>query len=461
MKKTCPACGARVLDPSKQFCSKCENLPQVLSGKLSREDFEQISQTVSKRLKGDWRFKVQIVAVSTLVVLSVVLTVIGVVDAIVGFNLRDKVTEHFQTLETQATNKINTSLASLDDDVQKTLAQVDGQMRSNIAHSFETTNIQAVIQDVAKDEARRLLEKEVQPAVTSFKEEALFMRTIARAQGYDFKAYQVLIEIGKGTDENAKLANQVLDELDRALARDRSDFSPKRHLVIFSGTNFYNGPFTSDEIAQRFQDTLKDQTSFNREGFVNSAVELKQPLFMSQFMEFFTNETDLGVADRLTIAISDLAKQDFRPRDFERIQTWWISHQAEYTNWPVSECRNGQIKFATGRHIEALESFRNVLALDPLADQSRAFAIACSLKTGNTNSAMNLLKGFKQPDARWAQWASAFVELETGSVSNATVRFADLKKKQPMMIPLPTQEANGWNKIDWALFNRLISSDKP
>lgn len=457
MKKTCPACGAPILDSSKQFCSKCESLPQVLSGKLSREEFEEISQAVSARLKDDWKFKVQIAGA----VIILVLAVIGVIDAIVGFNLKDKMAEHFQTLETQATNKINTSLTNLDDDVRKTLAQVDSQMRSNIVQRFETTNIQTVIQDVAKDEAKRLLEKEVQPAITSFKGDALFMRTIARAQGYDFKAYQALLEMEKGTNENAKLASQVLNELDRSLARDRSDFSPQKVFWTFYGTNFYKGPFTSDELATVFPSIAKNRTSANREGFVNTVNGLKQPLFLAPLVEFFTNETDLGVADRLTIAISTLTKQDFRPRDYERIQAWWTSNQNECTNWPISEFNDGQIKFATGRLAEALESFQKVLSLDPTADQSRAFAIACSLQIGNTNVASELLKGFKQPDTRWAQWGAAFAELQNGSVSNATVKFADLTKKQPTMIPLPTQEVNGWAKIDWPLYKKLICSDKP
>lgn len=283
MKKTCPVCGAPILDSSKQFCSKCESLPQVFSGKPSREEFEQISQAVSARLKDDWKFKAQIAGA----VILLVLAVIGVIDAVVGFNLKDKMTEHFQTLETQATNKINTTLANLDADVRKTLAQVDSQMRSNIVQRFETTNIQAVIQDVTKDEAKLLLEKEVQPAVTSFKEDALFMRTIARAQGYDFKAYQALLEVEKGTNENAKIANQVLDELDRSLARDRSDATPKRVFWQFSGTYIYKGPFTSDELMIWFPIVGKDRTSFNREGFVNTIGDMRQPLFLPLLVDLF------------------------------------------------------------------------------------------------------------------------------------------------------------------------------
>lgn len=451
MKKTCPACGAPVLDPSKQFCSKCETLPQVLSGKLSREDFEQISQTVSARLKGDWKFKAQIAGA----VIVLVLAIVGVIDAIVGFNLKEKMAAHFQALEYQATNNISTSLAKLDADVHKTLSQVDSQMRSNIAERFQTTNIQVVIQNVAGDEAKRLLEKEVQPAVTSFKEDALFIRTIARAQGYDFKAYQDLLKIGKVTNENAKLANQVLDELDRSLARERSDFTPQRRFIVIRGTNRYEGPFTSDELAVQFKHIANDKTAFNREGFVNTANDLKQSLFLGSLITLFTNETDLGVADRLTIAISAIANEDFRPRDFERILTWWTVHQTEYTNWPIAIYERGMEEFSSGRYQQAVDSFCKVLEIDSTADISRAHAIACCWEAGQTNRALQLSKEFKNPSARWAQWANAKGDLDSGNVSNATVRFYSITTNFPSMPRLPDRTSHIFRKIDWKLFDQL------
>ena len=115
-----------------------------------------------------------------------------------------------------------------------------------------------------------------------------------------------------------------MNELDRSLARDRSAFSERRIFAIVSGTNVFGGPFTSDELAVRFKPVANDKTSFNREGFINTVSDLKQPLFLAPLVEYFTNETDLGVADRLTIAISALATEDFHPRDFERIQMWWL-----------------------------------------------------------------------------------------------------------------------------------------
>jgi hypothetical protein len=104
----------------------------------------------------------------------------------------------------------------------------------------------------------------------------------------------------------------------------------------------------------------------------------------------------------------------------------------------------------------------DLAGIDPSADQSRALAILCGYQIGETNKATELMKNFKQPDARWAQWASAWIELQTGSVSNATVRFVELTKKQPTVtIFLPNESLNGWGKIDWQIFHKLMASGNP
>jgi len=156
-----------------------------------------------------------------------------------------------------------------------------------------------------------------------------------------------------------------------------------------------------------------------------------------------------------------LAKEDFHPHDFEQIAAWWQSHQNNYTNWPVAQFNMGFNNFVVGNYSLGFQSFQNVLEIDPSADQSRAFAVACGIEIGETNNATELMKGFKQPDARWAQWAAAFAELHNGSVSNATVQFANLKKNQPTMLFLPDENLIGWSKIDWQLFHKLTDSEKP
>ena len=456
MKKSCVACGQPLDDETKQVCPRCEKL--VLSpNKLTAEELQQLSQIVSERLKADWKFNARII---TAVVL-VAVVVIEVTSALFGWSLNEKIAKDFQNQEKQAKDKIDDRLKGLDQDVKQSLAQVDYQMRSNIVSNFETTNIQAIMENVAKTEAKALLETEVRPAVDSFRNDALFIRTIARAQAYEFKAYQQLLKIGTQTNDNAKLANQVVAEIDRSLQRDRSEILGRTTYARSSGTNVYGGPFTCDELASWFSSTEQDKTSLNREGFVNTVRDLKQPLFLPLLIEFFTNETDLLVADRLTMAISDSAKTDFHPHDFERITAWWKDHRESYTNWPLAAMELGFHEFSSVHYPQAAEAFEQVLKLDSGADMSRALAIACYWETGQTNRAAMLAKEFKTPSARWAQWASAKAELEAGNVSNATVHFFSITTNFPSLGQLPVQGGDVFRHINWQLFNKLKATEKP
>lgn len=225
--------------------------------------------------------------------------------------------------------------------------------------------------------------------------------------------------------------------------------------MTFSGTNFYKGPLTSDELAVIFSAVEKDQTSFNREGFVNTVGDMKQPLFLSSLIDFFTNETDLGVADRLTIAISGLAKEDFHPHDFDQIQKWWHSHHNDYTNWPIAKFNEGLHEYSSVHYPQAAADFEQVLKIDPSADMSRAYAVACYYETGQTNEAVTLAKNFASHSARWAQWATAKAELESGNISNATVLFFSISTNYPSMTELPNQSYHIYRHIDWGLFNKL------
>ena len=211
-------------------------------------------------------------------------------------------------------------------------------------------------------------------------------------------------------------------------------------------------------MALRFVE--RDRVSLNREAYVNAIHDQNQPLFLPALIKFFTNETDLAVADRLTLAISDLAKEDFHPNDFDRILKWWFSHENEYTNWPFSEFGQGCVELNRGNFTDAAKLFQQVLKLDPSADKSRAFAIDSFIELGETNKAAELAKHFKDPAGRWKRWANAMTELNTGSVSNATVQFVNLTKNDPSMKPLPVEGPFGWRKIDWQLFHKLTSTEK-
>ena len=222
----------------------------------------------------------------------------------------------------------------------------------------------------------------------------------------------------------------------------------------------YGGPFTSDELAMHFSRIGQDQTSLNREGFVNTVRESRQLFFLPSLIELLTNETDLAVADRLTMAISDLAKEDFHPHDFQRIAVWWKDRHDFFTNWPLTALELGLRAFSSANYAKAAEAFEQVLKLDSGADMSRAHAIACCWETGQTNRAAILAKEFRSPSARWAQWANAKAELETGNVSNATVHFFSLTTNSPSMAALPNQGSHVFRNIDWELFNKLKATEK-
>ena len=374
---------------------------------------------------------------------------------------RVTVSNQVVTAYSTATNQLAHQFRTFAQDASNQVAQAYSSVTNQIAEEFQTPRIKQIVENVAKSEAKSILEGEVQPVVYSFRDDALFIRTIARAQAYDFKAYQRLLEIAMQTNDNAQLANQVVAEIDRSLQRNRTEILGKRMLGWVSGTNMYGGPFTSDEMALWFPRVMQDRTSLNREGFVNAVRDLKQLLFLPRLIECFTNETDLVVADRLAMAISDLAKEDFHPHGIKQIQTWWHLHKNEYTNWPFSELESGLDRLVGGRYSEAADSFQRVLKLDPSADVSRALAIASCLEIGETNQASELAKRFKEPTARWAEWASAMTDLHTGNISNATVQFADLTRKNPTMIVLPQEGLSFWSKIDWQLFHKLTSTEKP
>jgi hypothetical protein len=480
MAKKCKNCGAVVEDAAK-ICANCSNLgfEEIARVELSQDQIQEIAKTVAENLSKKPRV---LWGVTWRVILGV-FVILGIPGAITGWNIWSslhgfeqsttaKIESNFKILNQNSSNQIVKAYSDITNDVSakfelfaqeasNKIVSAYSSVTNQIADEFQTPKIKQTVDMVARGEAKTILEEEVQPAVKSFKEDALFIRTVARAQAYDFRAYRRLLEIGTQTNEDAKLANQVVAEIDRALERNRSDILGKRSYIWFVGTNLYKGPFTSDELATDFPFLERDRTSLNREAFVNAILDLHQPLFLPALVEFFTNETDLAVGDRLTLAISDLAKKDFHPHDFEQIQTWWRSHENEYTNWPFSEYGHGFDEFSHGNFAVAANLFQQVLKLDPSADMSRAFAIHSCLVIGETNKAAELAKEFKDPAARWAKWASAITELQTGSASNATVQFVNLTKNDPTMTILPKEGVLRWRKIDWQLFHKLTSTEKP
>ena len=433
---------------------------EAIAGSLSVGQLARIAEIIAT----SWKFRLVFVGVFAIGVLLSVPTVVLLTlrhansEVEKGVNrIREDATRQFAS----ATNETARQFQTFVESAINQISQAYSVITNHISEEFQEPRIRKTVEDVAGEKAKAILEAEVRPTVDHFRADAEFLRLATRARAYDFKAYLRLLELKKNTNDLAHYAEEVIAETDRSLERDRSEFMPRRVFLTYTGTNLYKGPFTSDELASSFTTVREDKVSYNREGFVNTVAGLKEPLFLPWLVEFLTNETDAAVADRLTIAISDLAREDFHPRDFERIQAWWHAHETEYTNWPVSTFRQGYAALAGGDLPEAAKSFEQVLKLDAGADMSRALAIASLVEMGKTNEVAGLRKGFKSATGRWAQWATAAVELKTGNVSNATVSFATLMRDNPTMSLLPQEGAFFWKKIDWQLLHKSMEIKKP
>lgn len=461
MRKICPKCRREQKNPSLLGCEDCK-VPYINEDELftnfTRDELKVIASFILK----DWR--VYVVA-GIILVAGVFLLDLGV-----GKKIENQVDKLLVTASNQVvaaysttTNQVAIKFQTFAQDASNRMEEAYSAATNLIVDKFREPNIRNTVENVAKREAKSILETAVQPAVDSFRADAQFLRLATRARAYDFKAYQRLLDLEAQTNENAYFAKQVVDEIDRSLEKDRSYNAriEKRIFMEPSGTHLYSGPFTPDEFATLFSSKQQDNAVHNREGFINSVIDLNQPLFLPQLFAFLTNEADLSVADRLTLAISQLSKQDFHPHDFEQIKQWWQSNQSDYTNWPVAELQRGLEQFASVHYSEAAESFARVLQIDLAADMSRALAVVCNWEIGETNMAVTLAKEFKNPDARWAKLAAVKAELGSGNISNATVQLAFFATNFPTFSMLPKEGMHAWRKIDWELFNKLTRTEKP
>jgi hypothetical protein len=361
-----------------------------------------------------------------------------------------------QLAYSKSTNELASKFRDFAIDASNQMNRAYSTVTNQIAQEFQTPRIKGTIEGVAKVEAKEILESEVRPTVDRFRADAEFLRLATRARGYDFKAYLRLLELKNETNDLAQYAEAVIAETDRELQRSRDALSNHRSLVMGSGTNFYHGPFTTDELAMNFSRLEKDPTSFNREGFVNSIMDLKQPMFLFRLIEFLTNENDLAVADRITAAISEETKEDFHPHDFGQILNWWRSHKDTYTNWPFAEFDQGIKQFGSIDYSNAAVSFERIVQLDPSAELSRTLAIVSRMEIGETNVAAKLLTGFKDKSSRWAQFALSVNELHTGSTSNATIHLAEFVRKNPSF-PYGVREGVHYlRKMEWPLYNKTL-----
>src|SRR5205814_10419546 len=118
---------------------------------------------------------------------------------------RVSVSNEVATAYTTATNDLASQFKNFATDANNQVAEAYSSVTNHIAVEFQTPRIRRTVEAVAESQAKSILEREIQPVVNRSRDDALFIRTVARAQAYDFKAYQRLLEISKETNDNANL----------------------------------------------------------------------------------------------------------------------------------------------------------------------------------------------------------------------------------------------------------------
>jgi hypothetical protein len=267
MAKKCKHCGT-VVEDAVSMCPNCDNLAFIEMEKveLSHEQFHELVKNTSKKLSVSWSLAWR---VSWLVLLGL-FTVLGIPGAIVGWSIwssmqsfermtTTNIQTHFTAFYQASSNQIAEARNAISNDVvtgfevygreaSNQLALAHASVTNRIVEEFQTPRIKQTVENVAKGEAKSILEGEVQPVVKSFRDDAIFIRTVARAQAYDFKAYQQLLELGKQTNDNAQVAIQILNEIDRSLAR---QIAGKRPVSILAEADLTGGPHPLDRKTQK------------------------------------------------------------------------------------------------------------------------------------------------------------------------------------------------------------------
>ena len=441
MAKICPKCRRHPSEELLVMCKDCKELyveEKDAPLYLSRDGVE----SVVKVLVRDWRFWVPLALG--------ILTVAGIVDVLTGWNLRTLQRE----LVLSGSNQI---------------AEAERSITSQIVAELKEPRIRETIQDVARGEAKSILRGEILPVVQEFRtnveaklesisEQQDFMWMITGMRANDFGAYRKLLDAAAGTNRVAKYANGVAEQIQRELQLDR--FSQVyQGAAEIEGKARYTGPFATDEIARTLGGASKVGPRV-REAWVNAARTKGIKLVVGALVDLLQKESDLLAANRITYAISELTGEEFYPRDLTRLNRWWEENKGSYTNWPYSECEQGDGAFSGGRYAEALGHFQEVLRVDPTADRTRALAVACAWEVGNTNTARALLAGFAIREGRWEQWAEAKSELATGSVERATLKFVEIATNYPTFHNSSYLDGR-WDvlrQVDWKLFEERRSS---
>ena len=182
MRKICPKCHRVQQDERFIACEICkEPFVSMADGirLLSNEEITTLASAIFK----DWRIKLLLKAFPVVVLAGVAAAALFLNwSAAKRLKLATAEIERTSSNEvaralTVATNQLAYQFRIFASDASNQVVAAYSTVTNQIAEEFQTPRIKQTVETVAKGEAKSILEAEVQPAVKSFKEDALFIRT--------------------------------------------------------------------------------------------------------------------------------------------------------------------------------------------------------------------------------------------------------------------------------------------
>jgi hypothetical protein len=133
--------------------------------RIGTTEYEIFCAHLAKAIVSRWRFKIEVVGASFLLLFAIA----SVVAGLMGSGLKSEVSEFTSKLKSDNEAKLAKDLISMDAAVNARLTAETEKLNKMIVTSFHQPNIQKTINDVAQTEAKTLLEEGVTPEINKFK----------------------------------------------------------------------------------------------------------------------------------------------------------------------------------------------------------------------------------------------------------------------------------------------------
>jgi len=409
-----------------------------------------------------------------------VLTVISVVT--LGLSLRHAYRTGMTHVESNVVSRIDAEFQ------QDRIAQTVATVASNQAQAMLVANIQPTIDSFTKQTQSRLAEMAeqrdqvlaiatdvstmrndltlatqqitsalgpIQVSLASVRKDQEFLLHSTRAQAYDRAAYTQLVLYASGSGDYSVVAGAVLSSISGSLKSDWvSDYEQRKKVTL--GDITYNGPWTSDEIAEIVG-------VFGNRVVADMIRKSNTKLFLHSLIDMARTETNLLALNRIVRAISDLTGKQWDPLSLDPMYAWWNEHSNQYTNWPFEAYRSGAAAIASAKYPTAMSNFLAVIAVDNTADKSRAMAAVSALEIGDIARATNLISQMHDPTGQWRKWAQAKAVLATGDVNEATLDIRSLATNYPVLVGSAwiNPGSHLYRNVNWSLYNSATNVIAP